>query len=117
MTKVKALLPVVAVVALVLAGVGMGVEESAGAAAVYFTALLLAVLVTAVLVQLLNERAVEDRDDAWMAALGDRERELRDMAAAIEPGNVEQAVQYERRANAVQQAHYAARDRVRRGGR
>ncbi len=56
---------------------------------------------------------VSQRDTAWIGALGARERELRAKAAAIEHDDIEQAVDYERRANAVQQAHYAALDTVR----
>lgn len=44
-----------AVLGLVLAGLGMAVEESLGAAAVFFLGLLLVSLLTAVLVQRLNE--------------------------------------------------------------
>jgi hypothetical protein len=56
---------------------------------------------------------VSQRDAAWIASLGGRERELRTAAASIEHDDIEQAVDYERRANAVQQAHYAALDTVR----
>lgn len=49
-----------ACVGLGLAGFGMGVEESVGAAAVYFVALLLTALLTAVLVQAANAPLVEE---------------------------------------------------------
>lgn len=60
MNYVKGAVSGFSVVALVLAGILMGTQESIGAAAVYFFGLLLATLLTAVLVQKANLALVEE---------------------------------------------------------
>jgi len=63
----------------------------------------------------LSELKLLKRDATWMAALWREEDARRKKAADIEHTDIEQAVQSERGANAIQMASQAALARVRKG--